>query len=43
MDRCWRSPVIHGIKDYPYDYWNREVFNIDKGYGFIAPNGGGDG
>ena len=27
-------------KGYPYGHRNRKFFNSDKGYGFVAPEGG---
>lgn len=38
----WCMPVILGIKDTQMITGTVKFFNVEKGYGFIAPNGGGN-
>jgi len=42
MRRNWRMPVMHGTKDTHMITGTVKFFNADKGYGFIAPESGGD-
>lgn len=42
MRRFWRMPITHGTKDILMITGTVKFFNADKGYGFIAPETGGD-
>lgn len=42
MCRCWRMPVNIWDKDVLMITGTVKFFNTDKGYGFIAPEGGGN-
>lgn len=42
MRRVGVCPVTHGIKDTHMITGTVKFFNTDKGYGFIAPETGGD-
>jgi cold shock protein len=41
MVRCWPMPVNIWAKDTQMITGTVKFFNADKGYGFIAPEGGG--